>query len=453
MYPVYYLTRRMILAATCVYLDQSYAQQWVIWMLLSFGMLFLLAKISPHGDTAMNVVQIINEAFIFVALLLLMPLANNLTDLSGREDIGWCLYFVVLACIVFNILILLVRSCGIFCEYLKARADLVRRVMAVELEDLDEDEGPGLKLGKHIEEEDEPGSPRREIPMVENTHTFGFGRVKNSIESLYEYGESVDIGKIDRDRPSINPFDLRVPPYIVTKNHQDPLRSVARLDLIPNRSRHPRNFTNPIGVRKQVQEPLPEVPSFAPEAPIQEPGSQEPNSLAPASEPLSKMTEDFTNIDSYKEQMPELEEWNLHPLIEGLRESKEPACNVGNEESVPPEKDPLMPSPEELKKQRENHLDNKGTSEIIIDAPDRAPAAHSDHKDDHDHDKDHDCPVCNAAKPRKPTAAIRANVAASVVLGSSIESGVNSHGSRSRDSFAPTEFRQNRSIYQPMMRT
>ena len=164
---MYYLTRRMILAATCVYLDQSYAQQWAIWMLLSFGMLFLLAKISPHGDNAMNVVQIINEAFIFVALLLLMPLANNLTSLTGREDIGWCLYFVVLACIVFNILILLVRSCGIFCEYLKARADLVRRVMAVELEDLEDSDGPGLKLGKRIDDvEEEPGSPRFDVPMV-----------------------------------------------------------------------------------------------------------------------------------------------------------------------------------------------------------------------------------------------------------------------------------------------
>ena len=152
------------------------------------------------------------------------------------------------------------------------------------------------------------------------------------------------------------------------------------------------------------------------------------------------MTEDFTNIDSYKEQMPELEEWNLHPLIEGLRKTKEPACNVGNEESVPPERDPHLPPWDELIKERE-------PSEIIIDAPARAPAAHSDHKDNHDHDKDHDCPVCNAAKPRKPTAAIRANVAASVVLGSSIESGVHSNPSRGRNSIAPTEFRQNRSIY------
>ena len=258
LYPVFYFTRRMILAATCVYLDQYYAQQWVIWMLLSFGMLFLLAKIAPHGDNAMNVVQMINEAFIFVALLLLMPLANNLTSLTGREDIGWCLYFVVLACIVFNILILLVRSCGIFCEYLKARADLVRKVMAVELEDFEEIDGPEFKPGRLIAETDEePGSPRREVPMVENTHTFGFGRVNNSFESLYEYGESVDAVNIPRGRPDIIPDDIRLPPYIVAQNHQDPLRSVAPLDLIPDRSRHPRNFTNPIGEIGQVHEPLP----------------------------------------------------------------------------------------------------------------------------------------------------------------------------------------------------
>ena len=222
---------------------------------------------------------------------------------------------------------------------------------------------------------------------------------------------------------------MRLPPYIVAQNHKDPLRSVARLDLIPNRSRHPKNFANPIGVKVHVPEPLPEIPPFAPQAPIQEPGSQEPNGLLPASEPLSKVTEDFTNIDSYKEQMPELEEWNLHPLIEGLRKVQEPSCNIGNEESVPPEKDPHMPPWDELIKEKEQPERPVGVTEIIIDVPDRVPATHSDHKDDHDHDADHDCPVCNAAKPRKPTAAVRANVLASVVLGSSVSSGVHSRAS------------------------
>lgn len=54
--PVFYFTRRMLLAITCVYLSQNYAYQWVIWTLLSLGQLFILAKIRPFGDFFMNIV-------------------------------------------------------------------------------------------------------------------------------------------------------------------------------------------------------------------------------------------------------------------------------------------------------------------------------------------------------------------------------------------------------------
>ena len=115
LYPVYYVTRRMILALVCVYMQESYANQWLIWTVLSLGMLFILAKIKPFGDVAMNVVQFINEVFIFVALVLLMPLANNLTDLQARDNVGYCLYGVLMLCIIFNILVLLLRACSIMC--------------------------------------------------------------------------------------------------------------------------------------------------------------------------------------------------------------------------------------------------------------------------------------------------------------------------------------------------
>ena len=126
LYPVYYLTRRMILAIVCVYLANSYATQWLVWTVLSLGALFILAKIRPFGDTAMNVVQAINELFIFVALIFLMPLCNNLTNLTHRDNVGWCIYIDVLLCIIFNILVLLIRSCKIMCEYIRARAELVQ---------------------------------------------------------------------------------------------------------------------------------------------------------------------------------------------------------------------------------------------------------------------------------------------------------------------------------------
>ena len=132
-YPVYYLTRRMILALVCVYMQDGYATQWLIWVILSLGMLFILAKIRPFGDVAMNFIQFINESFIFMCLILLMPLANNLTDLNQRNNVGWCLYGVLITCIIFNILILLIRCCTILCQYVKVRNDLVELTANVKI--------------------------------------------------------------------------------------------------------------------------------------------------------------------------------------------------------------------------------------------------------------------------------------------------------------------------------
>lgn len=46
----------MILAITFVYMQDTYATQWCIWTLLSLAMLFILAKVRPFADTAMNIV-------------------------------------------------------------------------------------------------------------------------------------------------------------------------------------------------------------------------------------------------------------------------------------------------------------------------------------------------------------------------------------------------------------
>lgn len=98
--------------------------QLVIFLGLSVGMLFVLVKIRPFADTFMNVVQFVNEGFILVCGIFLIPLCNVLTDLEARNRIGWILFGIVMACILFNLIILLLRSCGLTCEYLKKLRDL-----------------------------------------------------------------------------------------------------------------------------------------------------------------------------------------------------------------------------------------------------------------------------------------------------------------------------------------
>jgi len=82
----------------------------------------------------MNGVQFINELFIFVALILLMPLANNLGDLAGRDNVGWCLYAVLCLCILFNIIILLLRSLTLLCSYYSARRKIYQNIKQVTMD-------------------------------------------------------------------------------------------------------------------------------------------------------------------------------------------------------------------------------------------------------------------------------------------------------------------------------
>ena len=126
--PVFYLSRRLILAFVCVYMQSNQAGQWLIWFLLSLAQLFVLAKLEPFGDYCMNWVCFINEIFIFVALTMLMPLANNLYDLVARDNIGWVLYAVLVLCILFNIIILLLRSLSLLCSYFSARNEIFKKV-------------------------------------------------------------------------------------------------------------------------------------------------------------------------------------------------------------------------------------------------------------------------------------------------------------------------------------
>lgn len=56
LYPSYYFLRRLILAAVCVFLNSTYAGQWLIWTILSLAALFILAKIRPFWDKWMNIV-------------------------------------------------------------------------------------------------------------------------------------------------------------------------------------------------------------------------------------------------------------------------------------------------------------------------------------------------------------------------------------------------------------
>ena len=102
-----------------------------------------------------------------------MPLCNNLDDLIARDNVGYCIYGVVLACIIFNILILLLRSCKMQCEYYSTRKAL--RDELVNLSLMDKEEIP-------FDEPEKPENASIQVelpldplyfPQTRDFHTFG----------------------------------------------------------------------------------------------------------------------------------------------------------------------------------------------------------------------------------------------------------------------------------------
>lgn len=146
--------------------------------------------------------------FIFVAAILLMPLCNNLYDLVSRDQVGWALYAVVLACIIFNILILLLRSCSIFCEYVKARSELIKRIAAIRVDNGPVDDEPFKAVEELKPTRPEASSLQEEImnvkvyPQARDFTSFGLAQnVTNSITSMEIERED------DRDRMGVPMFD------------------------------------------------------------------------------------------------------------------------------------------------------------------------------------------------------------------------------------------------------
>jgi hypothetical protein len=114
LFPIFFLARRFLLALIFVFLYQLYAAQVVIWLLLSLGMMFTISGIKPFKGKWLNIVNLINEFFVFFAGVLMLPLSNILEDLDQRDKVGIALIVLILLCIAFNIIILLLRSFYLF---------------------------------------------------------------------------------------------------------------------------------------------------------------------------------------------------------------------------------------------------------------------------------------------------------------------------------------------------
>ena len=86
-------------------------------MVLSSLQIFIYAKIKPYSDWWMNLFQTGNEAFLFFGCVMLMPLANVENDLNVRNNLGWVMYYVLIACIIYNTIILMLRTLRLLYDY------------------------------------------------------------------------------------------------------------------------------------------------------------------------------------------------------------------------------------------------------------------------------------------------------------------------------------------------
>jgi hypothetical protein len=132
-YPILYLGRRFAISLILVFAHELYAVQVIVWMLLSLLMMFTISRNKPFNGSWLNRVTFINEIFIFVGGVLMLPLANILEDLPSRDKIGIIIIVWIMICVAFNIIILLLRACYMLndcCANQKKLEDLMKAKVA-----------------------------------------------------------------------------------------------------------------------------------------------------------------------------------------------------------------------------------------------------------------------------------------------------------------------------------
>ena len=317
----------------------------------------------------------------------------------------------------------------------------------------------------------EKGPPPRWAPLVRDHATFGMvsGTVTGSLSSLHADPFDVDFGAsgAEGDVP-----EVRKPQVI--EEPVKPRRAIKKRPTSTPDKEEPGRLPHP--VRESVlQREMPRMPTHTervprqpefPEAVIDASNLEEPPSLRPAAEepPGFSLNHEQLMHDAWKDQKPDLSRWDLEPLCEGIRRPNEP--NV-----------PSMEGPNDLLREAEilytychrnrgkkpkpgkkqtgqNTHTHIHTKEIVYI---EREVEHKAHAEGHEHhDEDHDCPVCNAAKPKKPTVAQLPSVAASSVNLRSIASSErdipNLNGSVAADDRLDARtmytFNQGKSMYQ-----
>lgn len=101
---------------------------------------------------------------------------------------------------------------------------------------------------------------------------------------------------------------------------------------------------------------------------------------------------------------------------------------------------------QQLTKLDQNDNQKGSSRRLVVDKKFTEATTQKDH--DHENDEDHECPICNAAKPKKPKIGdlVKNAVEQSVVIQSSLESGFQGMN----ESVTRTQFEQNQSLYMPM---
>lgn len=103
-----FVWRRLIFAGVTALMPEWYSTQVMVFCGCCLIMMICLIKYAPFGprDPFLNNVAFINEVFLFIGGVMMLPMSNLVKDIDSRWTVGKVMIALVSLCIIFNLIIL-----------------------------------------------------------------------------------------------------------------------------------------------------------------------------------------------------------------------------------------------------------------------------------------------------------------------------------------------------------
>lgn len=107
---IFGIIRRQLLILTTVFVHNNIAMSIISMIFQAQIMIMIIGEYPPFKDTSQNNMELLNEFFCILTTYHLLLLTDYLVDTDARENVGTSLVTTICACILINILVVIISN-------------------------------------------------------------------------------------------------------------------------------------------------------------------------------------------------------------------------------------------------------------------------------------------------------------------------------------------------------